>query len=302
MFFFFNNIHAQDWESEFYRNHSLVGKVWDTEKDAWISDKRLLRELLQYDYILLGETHTNIDHHQLQARIIDYLVANGRKPTVVMEMLSKESWVAQPSRWSDIAELQEQAKLHNEGWPWDLYAPILESVVAHQLELAAGNIGSKALHEWSNKIGPFASKEVMTEYWVTTSSYEQLKQEIVESHCGHANAAFVDFMARAQLQRDRIMASSIVNRKSPVVFIAGAGHVRNDFAVPMQLLNSHHKVSYLSVAFIEVHPELSVPTNYLDDGLNKFDVLYFTPSHSNQDPCVKFRKQLQNMQNKSTQQ
>ena len=293
------NALAQDWESEFYRAHPLVGKIWDTEKNTWITEKRFYRELLEYDYILLGETHYNVDHHRIQAQILNFLVKNGLKPSIVMEMLRKESWEEQPKKWSQLDELVKQAELKNGSWPWELYLPIFESTVLHQLELAAGNIGSEALHEWSNEIGPYTSEEVITEYWITPESFEQLKTDIVKSHCGHANTAFLQFMARAQLQRDRVLALSLVNQKTPVVLIAGSGHVRNDYAVPMQLFNTHRLLSYLSVAFVTVNPKLREPLEYLGDIPKKFDILYFTPSHTNQDPCEKFRKQLQILQNKN---
>lgn len=291
---------AQSWESEFYRDHNLIGKIWDTEKDTWITQKRLFLELFEYDYILLGETHNNIDHHKLQARVLNSLITEGPKPAIVMEMLARGSWVDQPSTWNDLVVLQNQAKLLNKGWPWELYIPILETAVTYQLELVAGNIRSEDLHEWSNNIGPYTPEEVITEYWITPTSFKQLKQDIVDSHCGHANAEILEFMARAQLQRDRIMTSSLIKSKVPVVLIAGAGHVRNDYAIPMQLQNTHRQLSFISVAFISVDPNLLEPTDYLGGSPNKYDILYFTPSHTNQDPCVKFRKQLKNLQNKST--
>ncbi len=290
------NVFAQDWKSPFYREHSLVGKIWDTEKNAWITEKQLSMELLEYDYILLGETHNNADHHLLQANILNSLTAAGAKPVVVMEMLAQETWQGQPSFWADIEILKEQAKARNDGWPWELYTPILQAVVQHNLELVAGNIESKTLHQWSNKIGHYTPEEVLAEYWITSKGLKQLKRDIIESHCGYANVAFVQFMERAQLQRDSIMTTALVNSKLPVVLIAGAGHVRNNYAVPVQLLNKHHRFSYVSIAFVPVLPDLKNPMDYLDEIPKVFDILYFTPNHTNQDPCVTFRNQLQKMQ------
>ena len=297
-----NGVFAQNWASSYYRDHSLVGSIWDTEKNAWITHKQLILELLEYDYILLGESHNNVDHHLLQAGILNSLVAAGAKPTVVMEMLAEETWQDQPRTWTDLTVLKEHAIARNKGWPWEIYAPILQSVVHHQLELMAGNIASTTLHEWSNEIGPYTPAEVLTEYWITSKGFNQLKHDIVESHCGYANAAFVQFMARAQLQRDRIMSSALVNSKIPVVLIAGAGHVRNNYAVPMQLLNKHKRLSYVSIAFVPVLPDLLNPMDYLDEIPKVFDILYFTPNHTNQDPCVTFRKKLQKMQQRNLQQ
>lgn len=291
---------AQNWKSPHYRDHLLTGKIWDTEKNSWITEKQLNVELLEYDYVLLGETHKNIDHHILQARIINSLVKAGAKPTVVMEMLAVEAWKDRPTTWTNLETLKGQAKIKNDSWEWDLYTPILQSVVQYHLKLKAGNIESKTLHAWLNEVGPYTLEEVLTEYWIAPEDFKQLKRDIIESHCGYVNAEFVQFMARAQLQRDRIMTHALISNKSPVVLIAGAGHVRNNYAIPMQLLNKHQRLSYISVAFTPVHPKLLNPEDYLVDASKAFDVLYFTPSYTNQDPCVQFRKQLQKMRKTNT--
>ena len=287
---------AKNWASEHFRDHILVGKIWDTGNNIWLTEQQLILQLAEYDYILLGEAHNNADHHILQAHLLDSIVALGEKPTVVMEMLDKGSWQIQPRGWTNLEQLQVQAKTNNDGWPWHLYTPILQVIVKHQLELVAGNIKSEDLQEWSKKLGPITSDEIVNKFSITYNALEQLKHDIVESHCGYANQDFVNFMVRAQLQRDYVMATSLINNKAPVVLIAGAGHVRNNYAVPMQLLNRYQRVSYISLSFIQVNPEMIEPEEYLDGDPNNFDILYFTPSYTDQDPCVQYRIHLQKMQ------
>ncbi len=288
----------EGWQSPFFQDNKLVGKIWDTDKNTWLSIEQFDRELLHYDYILLGETHTNADHNVLQAKVINALVNSGVKPTIVMEMLSIETWQDQPLIWNKSDELQKLAGMLNDGWPWELYASILQSVVQHQLELHAGNISSKKLHHWSNQQTDVINENLLREYSYTDDNFTMLKKIIIDSHCGHANQGFINFMSRAQMQRDRIMATSLIDKKTPVVFIAGSGHIRNDFAVPMQLRRSFNETSYLSVAFIAVKEGEEDPKAYLQDEPKLYDILYFTPSHTNEDPCVKFRKQLKKMQTK----
>lgn len=292
-----------DWEAPFYQNHQLVGKVWDTHKNSWITAAQLDNEILYYDYILLGETHSNSDHHRLQAEVINSLIASGKKPSVVMEMLSIQDWKDQPHTWNSLSELQQQSSALNDGWPWELYVPILQSVVQHRLELYAGNISSSDLQQWSNKQGAFKTDDVVKEYAYTKQEFKILKKNIVDSHCGYGGEEFVKSMSRAQMQRDRIMTESILEKSLPVVFIAGSGHVRNDYAVPMQLRKKYKQSSYLSIAFISVQEDRIDPKDYLQAvsaGSAVYDILYFTPSHTNQDPCEKFRKQLKNMQHRQT--
>ncbi len=296
-----NNVFAQNWESPFFRDHSLVGKIWDTNRNTWITERQLSLELLTYDYILLGETHDNLDHHILQARFLDYLVTAGAKPAVVMEMLVAKFWQDQPRTWDHLEVLQTQARARNGGWPWQLYTPVLQSVVQHNLELLAGNVDSEALREWTHKTDHYTSEEALARYQISAKEFQQLKRDIATSHCGYADDTFIEFMANAQLQRDHAMTSALVNSKLPVVLIAGSGHVRNNYAIPMQLSRRYPRLSHLSIAFISVLPELLNPEDYLHETPAVFDILYFTPSHTNQDACVQYSEQLKNMRQPNAQ-
>ena len=49
------------------RNHPLVDKILDVHSGAFISQAQLITRLPQSGYILLGETHDNRRHHEIQA-------------------------------------------------------------------------------------------------------------------------------------------------------------------------------------------------------------------------------------------
>ncbi len=295
-----NPAHARDWQSPFYQSHVLVGKIWDTRENRWITERRLHAAVQEYKLVLLGETHDNPDHHRLQAQILNGLAGAGQKPAVVMEMLAREAWQDQPAFWTDLELLQRQAAAQDERWPWDLYAPILQSVVDHGLELVAGNVKRKTLHARIQETGPDWRKELSARYSIPDQGLRRLEQEIAESHCGYVDPGHLPFMVEAQLQRDRAMASALVDSLAPAVLIAGRGHIRNDYAVPVQLRNAYHHDSLLSVALFPVHPDALRPGDYLQDAHDAYDILYFTPSHTREDPCEKFRRQLQNLRRQDT--
>ncbi len=288
------------WQAEYLQDHVLTGGIWDTHKQAWISEKQFQYALNHYDYILLGEVHTHPDHHVLQAKAIDAMVSAGRKPSIVMEMLSQSSWKDQPQKWHKQSELQELANMLNDAWPWELYAPILSSVVRHQLNLYAGNISSEKLHAWSSQQASENIKQTYKRYAYDETNFANLENSIIDSHCGYANDDHINFMSRAQMQRDRVITESLLEIELPVVLIAGSGHVRNDYAVPMQLRRQHNQISYLSVVYLPVQEGLEHPQDYAQVREQLYDVIYFTPSHTLEDPCEKFRKQLKNMQQKHT--
>ena len=290
-----NPVHARDWHSPFYQDHALVGKIWDTRECRWITERQLHGAIQEYKFILLGETHDNPDHHRLQAQVVNELAGAGHKPAIIMEMLAQEAWQDQPAFWTDLESLQQQAVAQDERWPWDLYTPLLQSVVDHGLKLVAGNVKRKTLQARIPETGEDWRQELSARYSIPEHGLGQLEREIAESHCGYVDPSHLPFMVEAQLQRDRAMASALADSPAPAVLVAGRGHIRNDYAVPVQLRNAYHHDSLLSVALLPVNPDAHRLKDYLQDTGDAYDILYFTPSHTHEDPCEKFRHQLQNL-------
>ncbi len=78
----------QSWVSTLHRDHALVGRIWSVREKRFLKPLELRDRLALTDFVLLGETHDNPDHHRLQAWLISAIVGYDRRPAVVMEMIS----------------------------------------------------------------------------------------------------------------------------------------------------------------------------------------------------------------------
>ncbi|MHA1548233.1 MAG: ChaN family lipoprotein, partial [Alphaproteobacteria bacterium] len=76
----------RNWQSPLQADDALVGKIWSSHEKRFVTPRLLADALTEAEFVLLGETHDNADHHRLQAWLIDR-IAMHRKPTVVMEMI-----------------------------------------------------------------------------------------------------------------------------------------------------------------------------------------------------------------------
>ena len=74
-------IAQERWMSLAGRDHPLAGSVWDVAAAAFLSAADLIAKPSAANIVLLGETHTNPDHHRLQARIVAGLGAAGGFPS-----------------------------------------------------------------------------------------------------------------------------------------------------------------------------------------------------------------------------
>jgi len=295
------------WQSQLYQDHPLVGQIWDTRLARWVDEATLSASLTQFQFILLGEIHDNPDHHRLQAFLIQQLAAQQRRPAVIMEMLQPEqaTWFAQlnrseqPPNWDDVAE---QLNWAASGWPpWALYQPIFASLWQAGLPLAAGSLpreGVKQLvqdGEWQT----FNSQTLGLNHPLPQGLEEGLKQTLIESHCGYFPQQHAEHLIKIQRARDALLADAMLNPKweSGALLIAGAGHVREDRAVPYYLRQHLGAASIATLSFVEVSADQPTLEDYFTDAELAptsaiYDYIWFTPKTDEIDHCAELRQQL----------
>ncbi len=103
------------------------------------------------DYILLGESHTNMTDHMSQAAILEKLAKQRLRPVLALEMLDVE---AQPvlDRFNaggmSLDELEQALEWQkNVGYAFDLYRPVLETAVRCKIPLYALNIPRRVVRD-----------------------------------------------------------------------------------------------------------------------------------------------------------
>ena len=79
----------------------------------------------------------------------------------------------------------------------------------------------------------------------------------------------------------------------PVVLIAGAGHIRRDRGVPVHLGLEDRTGGAAVLALLEVQEGERMPGAPRSAEL--YDYIWYTPRVDSQDPCEKFREQLERL-------
>jgi uncharacterized iron-regulated protein len=93
------------------------------------------------------------------------------------------------------------------------------------------------------------------------------------------------------------MAQSLIAAGNPdgAILIAGAGHVRNDYGIPVYLSAKAAAKLVISIAFVEVDQQKTEPHSYAlayPNGRLPFDYVWFTPRVDDENPCKKFKSQF----------
>jgi uncharacterized iron-regulated protein len=287
--------------------HPLVGRIWSTRAGRFV-DEATLRAALR-GYVLLGEKHDNVDHHALQAQLLDEMREDGRRPAVAFEMLdaSAQEKVDIARRGADAADAIARAvDWAASGWPdFAMYRPVFRAALATGEPILATGIAPatmRALVRGGDE-GAAALTETGAPAPLDDTLRSSLREELVASHCGHLPASIAEGMVQAQRARDasmaRVMVRALAGRSSDgtaradVVLIAGSGHARNDRGVPRDLAASDGAHPITSVAFAEVEPDRKEPADYAarwHAPTLPFDFVWFTPRASDEDACAAMMK------------
>ncbi|WP_455201251.1 ChaN family lipoprotein [Kaarinaea lacus] len=316
LFTFSISAHAKDKDNgEPYKltqqDHPLVGKIWDVNKQQYISKDQLLQNVLISDYILLGETHDNIKHHEDHGWVISELNKKGLNIAVALEMVTKEQAETinstENATTDNVMDALEKAKT---GWEFKkYYRPVFDSIVNANYKIYPADLDKptmmKVVRE-GKEHAPAELKSLLKTKQLSEEERAALKKEIEGTHCGMINDEMTKAMMLGQQVRDAAMANNMFALKDAetqaVVLISGSGHVRNDRGAPMYLSAIDKTASITSIAWLEVDEETTDPKIYATPwGQEKlpFDYVVFTPAADRPDPCEEMKKFMEHKHKKS---
>jgi len=259
------------------------GDILETRTGQVISPEVLLEQLDEARVVYVGETHTRLEDHQIQERILKGL--HDRRPSLVvaLEMFPRE---AQPllDRFSK-GELPEEEFLRQVNWeeiwgyPFRLYRPMVLFAREKGLPL----IGLNAPREVVNKIARQGLAGLSPEERsrvADTFQYDQQgdREYVLKEYERHVKGSIKDFESfyEAQLAWEETMAETLVQalkglpETTRVVVLIGNGHIWEGRGVPQ---NARRRLAHRSRTIIPLPVDYSL--RRLEPG--PADYIWITP-------------------------
>jgi uncharacterized iron-regulated protein len=275
----------------------LAGQIWDLHAQHIATREELLHRAASARYVLIGEVHDNPEHHRIERELLQALSTAPARPALAMEQLDTDYQTAidaaraQPDATADT--IAEAGHVDRKGWNWSsYYDPLVAIALRAKLPIVAINlarptarrIGIEGLGTLDNI--PAAQLVADTEW--TAERDRQLRQEIIDGHCGDVPPRLLPQLVAAQRARDATMAGALAaHASSGAVAILGRGHARADIGVPIYLARRSARSAIVSIGLIEVEPDHRSARDYIDAhaaGL-PFDFVWFTSAAQREDPC-----------------
>jgi uncharacterized iron-regulated protein len=221
----------------------LDHRLYDLQnnKELFLADA--ISDLKKNRIILVGEHHTNRNHHFGQLNVIQSLKEAGFQVAIGLEMFRHDSqkaldhWVA-----GDIGEAEFQ-KIYYDNWtyPWSAYQMIFEYAKKEKIPMIGLNVPRDITRQVSRKGFNSLTEEQKGKLAEVSCRVDKEYMDYIKKAFGghgHGQLNFIYF-CEAQLVWDSAMAVHTLaylkkNPNAVVVLLAGAGHVQKG-AVPRQI-------------------------------------------------------------------
>lgn len=270
------------------------------DEDGVVAWTTVVDRAVDAKLVLLGEIHDNPHHHKAQADILRSMIANGRRPTVVWEMIDRDrqsdidKFAATGSRDADaFANAVDWA---NGGWlDFDLYRPLIQVALAFDLPMIAADLSPQDMQR-VHSVGIDKAFPHLAHRWSLTDLYgaEEMDQHVEAVYLGHCKLVPRDrltAMVSGQIARDAALAATALDadKGDGVVLIAGNGHVRLDIGVPKLIRAADSSASLIVVGLSEGQT--------MSD---RYDIIGVTTRVKRPDPCVQLRKHFKSATKSTT--
>ena len=261
--------------------------------------KPLAPQLVASQLVLLGEVHDSAEGHTRRLDALTAAVASGWKPAIAMEQFDREQQPALDAAMAKCTDADcviDAVVPDRKAWRWDFYKPVITLALRERLPLYAANLSradaGKVMRDGVSKAFDVQrSRAVGLDRGIPATLLAAQERGLEGSHCGMLPPQFVNGMARAQIARDAVMASVMLEARHatpgkprPVVLLAGNGHVRRDLGVPQWLA---HNAS-LAVGFVEADGKAPVHAAgpYARAAQEPYDRVEHIARTDRPDPCV----------------
>ncbi len=276
-----------------------VPRVYDTATGARLGEEELWRRLTAADFLLLGETHDNPEHHRLQARIIRRLAAEPPGTgAVAFEMLPVDRQPVVDRHLTradaDLRAFAAAVAWERSGWPdFALYEPVFAAALATGARVLAADLATgvtrRIRREGFAVLAPGFRRRTGLDRPLPAALERGLRETLARAHCGRLPESMLPGMLRVQRARDAMLADRMAafRGRGRVVLITGNGHARKDWGVPFYLRQLAPGRAILSLGLIEVRPGEAL----VAEG-RPFDLVWFTggPPRGGRDPCEAIRE------------
>jgi uncharacterized iron-regulated protein len=218
-------------------------RIYDLEQSKEMLMSDAISELKKNRIILVGEHHTNLNHHYGQLNVIQTLAEAGVRVAIGLEMFRNDNQQALDQWVAGKISVEDFKAVYYNNWtyPWSAYQMIFEYAQKEKIPMIGLNVPREITRQVSREGFSSLSDEQRGKLAdVSCRVDKEYMDYIKQAFGGHGHGKMnFTYFCEAQMVWDSAMAVHTLEylKKNPdavVVLLAGAGHVQKG-AVPRQI-------------------------------------------------------------------
>jgi len=234
-----------------------VDQIFDAELNQHIDSSKFFARLAEKRVVMVGESHTNAEHHRIQLEVIKGLTEAGKKVCLALEMFNP----TQNQALDDFIEgkyavtdfMDSTRWFDSWGYNYRMYQPIFEYTRAHKIKI----FGVNTKREYASLVGKKGVQGLSPEEMLEIPAIDTTNNEhrfLIKAYFTGSDALTPELFStkyQAQCLWDAAMAEGAIkaareNPEAVVVVLAGSGHVAYNLGIGKVI----HKRSGLPLASV----------------------------------------------------
>ena len=236
--------------------------ILDCKSNTNISLENLIQNLKNHRIILIGESHTNDSHHQVQLQILKGLAESGEDVCLALEMFnpSQNEVLNQytSGKMSEEEFLNHSNYFNTWGHNYRYYKPIFDFASKNRIKMYGVNID----HKFASKIGrggiqSLTPEELQQLPQIDTTDVEHryFVKAVMEGMDATSPKQF-EKIYQAQSLWDTAMGEGAIavareNPDSKILVLAGSGHVAYNLGIS-RIIRKRSDIPFVSLVSIDI--------------------------------------------------
>lgn len=189
-----------------------------------------VQALLPTNFLLIGEQHDSPDHQRIEREVLEALASKGQLAALAIEMAEQGQDTRELGPKATEAQVRAALRWNDAGWPWKAYGPVVMAAVQSGVPVLGANLPRARMKD--------AMADVSLDAQLSPEALKAQQDAVRTGHCDALPESQIGPMTRIQIARDRAMAQTLIQAKSPgktVVLVSGSGHSPRMTGVPQHL-------------------------------------------------------------------
>ncbi|MCI0514520.1 ChaN family lipoprotein [candidate division KSB1 bacterium] len=239
-----------------------LNHIFDTAQNKSIESPAFFQQLARKRIVMVGESHTNPEHHRIQLEIVQGLVQTGKPVCLVLEMFTAVQNPAlaeyMAGQFPNAEFMDRTGWLDSWGYNYRMYQPIFEFARAQHLPLFGVNLERKYVSQVGLKGWQALSPDEKNSLPVIDSTNIEHRFLIKAYFTGGDAEQPAQFQKKylAQCLWDATMAEGTLkaareNPQAVVVLLAGSGHIAYNLGIG-KIIQQRSDFPFASVLVVDV--------------------------------------------------